>query len=247
MLRLYTTTPIKQEIPHFLSEEQAHYMRNVLRYAADQNIHIFNKNDGEWRAKITTLSKSQACVMPLQQIRTAAREQPVHLLFSPLKHEALLYLIEKATELGVTHLHPLIMDRCNISRLNLEKITKNSLEACQQCERLSPPAITPLQRLREFLQSWDPKIPILWAQERTEVPPLADQLKTYPKGQEMAFLIGPEGGFSPEEGAYLKTISYVHAMHLGPRILRAETAAVVTLSCYQSIVGDWDSFFQSPD
>lgn len=244
MLRLYTTTPIRQQTPHLLSEEQAHYMRNVLRYAVDQNIQIFNEHDGEWCAKITALSKSQACVMPLQQTRIAITEQPVHLLFAPLKHEALFYLIEKTTELGVTHLHPLIMDRCNIHRLNLDKIIKNSLEACQQCERLSPPTITPLQRLRDFMQSWDPKIPILWAQERGDTASLAACLKTYPKGKELAFLIGPEGGFSPEEQTYLKTLSHVHGMNLGPRILRAETAAVAVLSCYQSTVGDWDSYPQ---
>ncbi len=245
MVRLYVKEAIFQGVPLSLSQDHLHYLKHVLRYSLNQDIVIFNESDGEWVSTIQELTKSVAIVLPKIQKRAPVLENKIHLIFSPLKHEALLYLIEKTTELGVTNFHPTLMERTNIHRINLEKLQKNAVEACQQCERFSPPHFSNLTSVTEKISSWNSTIPILCCQERGEALPILTCLQNLPKNQEVAFFIGPEGGITEAELRYLKTFPFIHFITLGSRILRAETAAVAAVSCAQAVLEKADSRFCS--
>lgn len=236
MVRLYVKQSIFQGVSLSLSQDHLHYLKHVLRYSLNQDVLIFNENDGEWLSTIQELTKSVAVVLPKLQQRVPFFENKIHLIFSPLKHDAFLYLVEKSTELGVTNFHPVLMERSNIHRINLEKLERNAIEACQQCERFSPPHFSNLTSLAEKISSWNSTIPILCCQERGEALPILTCLQSFSKQQEIAFLIGPEGGITEAELKYLKMFPFIHFITLGARILRAETAAIAAVSCAQAVL-----------
>lgn len=236
MTRLYIKTLIENEIAIALSDDQHHYVRNVLRFSIDDEIAIFNET-GEWAAKITLLTKTKGVVIPINQMRPACSLTPLHLVFAPLKNDTTHFLVEKATELGVTHLHPVMTARANTKRVNEDKLLRIAIEATQQSERLEPPVVCELTPLRSFLQTWDANIPLICCKERGDRLPMGALLKTLQTP--VAFLIGPEGGFSDEEFAYLETKAFVKFAGMGNLILRAETAALTALSSYHATLGSW--------
>jgi 16S rRNA (uracil1498-N3)-methyltransferase len=236
MVRLYIPPPLTS--PFTLDKDQTHYLRTVLRLTLNDTLHVFNEQ-GEWQAKIINLTKNQAELSLEQQLKFSAPMVQVGLAFAPLKHDAQSFLIEKATELGATHLYPVITQRSNIHRLQRDKLIKNTIEASQQCERLALPEVFELQALPRFLQNFPGDTCLFVAKERDSAPPLAEVLKKKAPQTPCIFLIGPEGGFTPEEFSYLARYSFTQFISLGPRILRAETAALATLSCFQAIIGDW--------
>jgi 16S rRNA (uracil1498-N3)-methyltransferase len=148
--------------------------------------------------------------------------------------------MEKATELGVRHFYPVMTERCNISRVNENRLRSNVIDAAQQCERFDIPMLHPLMHLNKVLASWNPDIPLFVCQERGDVPSITQALHSLIPKTPVGFLIGPEGGFSEAEIAYLKSFSFTQFISLGPRILRAETAALAAVTCYQAFVGDWE-------
>lgn len=240
MTRLYHADDLFANQVLTLSEGQTHYLRHVLRAAIGHRLAIFNERDGEWLAQLATLSKTASTVILEKQVRHATIGPDVTLLFAPIKHDPLTFLMEKATELGARHFHPVMTERCNISRLNQERLQRNVIEAVQQCERFDIPTLHPLMPLRNVVSKWDAHVPLFVCQERGEVPSITQALRSLSATTPVGFLVGPEGGFSSQEIAYLKSLPFTQFVSLGPRILRAETAALAALVCYQALVGDWE-------
>lgn len=240
MTRLYHPDDLFTDQSLTLNEGQTHYLRHVLRAVIDYRLTVFNERDGEWSSVLTTLSKSTATVTVEEQVRLATTGPDVSLLFAPIKHDPLTFLMEKATELGVRHFHPTMTERCNMSRVNQDRLVSNVIDAAQQCERFDIPTIHPLMTLSKALDAWKLDVPLFVCQERGEAPSITGALRSLSPNAPVGFLIGPEGGFSSQEIAYLKSFSFTQFINLGPRILRAETAALAAVACYQALVGDWE-------
>lgn len=240
MTRLYHPDDLFANQTLRLTEGQNHYLRHVLRAEIGHQVTVFNERDGEWSAALSSLSKATSTLIVEDQIRPAIATPDVSLLFAPIKHDPLTFLMEKATELGVRHFHPVMTERSNVSRVNLERLKSNVMDGAQQCERFDIPTIYPLMTLAKSLGSWESHVPLFVCQERGEMTSITQALRLLPANAPCGFLIGPEGGFSSQEFAYLKSFSFTQFISLGPRILRAETAALAALACYQALVGDWE-------
>jgi 16S rRNA (uracil1498-N3)-methyltransferase len=239
MVRLYIDTQLDTGKTVSLQDYQIHYLRNVLRLKENDAIQVFNAHSGEWGGRLVILTKSQGAVLLQQRIRAPEPESDVDLLFAPLKQEAMHYLIEKVTELGVSRLFPVMTEFTQISRVNQEKVARYCMDAAQQCERLSVPEVFLLRLLEEVLLSWEEGRLLIVCLERQESVALAPLLQQLPLGQKVTFLIGPEGGLGAKDIMTLSKYSFVRFCRMGARILRAETAAVAALACYQALRGDW--------
>ncbi len=221
MTRLYCSEHLLENGVVSLTEDHVHYVRNVLRYTIGDSIHIFNEKDGEWSGQINLLTKSKAEIKLIKHLRLPQSERKLTLIFCPIKNDALHYLIEKCTEIGVSDFQPVIMQHGNIHKINQEKLQRIAIEAAQQCERLSIPTVHPLKKLGTIIGEWDQKNKIYACLERH---PDLEKPKFYP---DSAIFIGPEGGFHQDEVTFLKNKAFVIPLSLGDNILRAETAAVV--------------------
>ena len=226
--RLYTETRLAADGQAELNAGQAHYLKSVLRMDTGEHIRAFNPTDGEWIATITDLSKKSATIAPKEQTRTPTEAVPLRLLFPPIKKHRMDFLIEKSVELGVTELYPVITNRTQMRKINVDRIQAQIIEAAEQCERLDIPQLHPLQKLDTVIRQWAYG-PVLCALERD------DQAANYHGEREgSAFLIGPEGGFDDEERRNLHENKHIIPISLGPRILRAETAALYCLSNFSN-------------
>jgi 16S rRNA (uracil1498-N3)-methyltransferase len=241
MPRLFCSNLLKNDVIVDLQEGAAHYLKNVLRLTRGSHIDLFNEQDGEWRAEVLEILKNKVVVRVTHQQRQSEPVKKLCLCFSPIKHDPLDFMVEKATELGVTDFYPVITERCNISRVNVDRLQKNVIEASQQCERLDCPVIHPLQKLESFLERGGDFL-LFVCRERGKAEDITRvflNMKGNLLDKVPVFLIGPEGGFSESEWRYLERYKNVHMISLGRRILRAETAAIAALSVYQSLLGDW--------
>ncbi len=225
--RLYLNASFSQNVEIALNQAQAHYLKNVLRKDVGDDVRVFNGSDGEWLARLTHLTKKNAIIVLNDRIRAqAVHKNPVVMFFSPIKKQRLDFLIEKAVELGVTELRPIITNRTENRRMNVERIQAHIIEAAEQCERLDIPTLQPAQKLIDALAVYS-TYPIHAALER------CDDAKTISEcnvNTGIAFLIGPEGGFDVSERELLLKNSNVFPIHLGETILRAETAVIACLS-----------------
>ncbi len=222
---------------------QAHYLLNVMRLKENDFIAIFNGHDGEWLAKIVDTKKKTTNIQCLKQLKSQPNESDIWLMFAPLKKDRLDYLSQKASELGVSDLMPVKTARTIVSRVKLERIALNSIEACEQCERLSIPKIHEYQSLTTALSDWDKERLLIFLDENGSGNSILQVLqseeiqnKHYTK---FAIVVGPEGGFTKEEATHIKKIKPATAVSLGSRILRADTAIISSLSCLQASLGDW--------
>lgn len=221
--RLYVESGLSAGGIITLPQEQAHYLRNVLRIGAGGRVRLFNGQDGEWTATVETSGKKEVSLRPERKLKSQpppARE--VRLFFAPIKKARMDWLVEKAVELGATHLHPVLTRNTDVRAINEERVRAQIIEAAEQCERMDIPTLAPLQPLFTAIQRRE----ILACVERTDAPPLRAIL---PDSGPAALLIGPEGGFSAEEKEKLSSDPSVRVVSLGVRILRAETAALVAL------------------
>jgi 16S rRNA (uracil1498-N3)-methyltransferase len=225
-----------------LGEAQVHYLRHVMRRPEGSPLVLFNGRDGEWRATFEGRSKKAAVARVAERTREQVAEPDVWLCFAPLKRARIDYVAEKATELGVAVLQPVVTHHTIVERVNLERLRANALEAAEQTERLSVPEIRPPVELTRLLGDWPAGRRLLVCDETGAGPPIAEALagldaaaRTAP----WAIVIGPEGGFDAAELAALRRMKDVMAVGLGPRILRADTAALAALACWQALVGDW--------
>lgn len=216
---------------------QAHHLGTVLRRGPGDAVTVFNARDGEFAARIATLRKDRCAFTLGARLRAPAPEPDLRLVVAALKRDALDWVVEKATELGVAGIHPVTTRRSVVDRVNLDRLGAIARGAAEQCERLSVPAIHPAMPLHAALDAWD-GAPLLVAAERRGALPIrhvAASLRL-PCG----WLVGPEGGFEGGELDDATRRPFVTAVALGPRILRAETAAVAGLAVLQALAGDWD-------
>lgn len=237
LARLYWNAPLSADMHIALPREQAHYLGTVLRKGAGDAIRIFNGRDGEWRAELTDISKRAASLTLKEQLRAPQICPDVTLCFAPVKKHRTAFIIEKAAELGVRTLQPVITERTQFPKLNLDRARAQAVEASEQTERLDIPVVNPPVKLPQMITNWDAARPIIFADEAGDAPRAIDALKTI--SAHAAILIGPEGGFSNAERDMLRTQDFVHPVNLGPRILRADTAALSVLTLWQALRGDW--------
>lgn len=236
--RLYSDAALTQGAAIALDDAQAHYLRNVLRLGTGARLTLFNGRDGEWWGEIDRLSKSGGSVNLVERRRAPRPEPDLWLVFAPLKRARIDYLVEKATELGVSALVPAITERTIVERLNLDRLAAHAREASEQTERLTLPKIRAPAALSDILAQWPAKRRLLAAVESGPAPPIAEQLARETPGP-WAVLTGPEGGFSDKELDAIGKLPFVCAVSLGPRVLRADTAAISALSVLQAFLGDW--------
>lgn len=221
-----------------LTEMQSHYLKNVLRMKENAHLLLFNGHDGEWRAEILEIKKKTVVL----QIVEKEREQPAPCdliyCFAPLKHARLDYMVQKAVEMGASVLQPVMTCFTQVTRLNEERMRANIIEACEQCGVLSLANVHAPLSLPELLQNWEPGRHLIFCDEAADTQNPLEILKKMSPAP-LGVLIGPEGGFSDEERTMLQQFSFVHAIPLGPRILRADTAAVAALALVNATLGDW--------
>jgi 16S rRNA (uracil1498-N3)-methyltransferase len=215
---------------------QAHHLGTVLRRQVGDALHLFNARDGEFAATIAALRKDRAGFAIGPRIRAPAPEPALRLLVAALKRDAMDWTVEKATELGATLIQPVLTRRSVVERANTQRLSAIARGAAEQCERLSVPLVADASPLHQVLDNWDGATLIV-AVERGAAPALRDAVADlHPP---LALLIGPEGGFERAELDDLRRRAFVVAASLGPRILRAETAAVAGLAALQALIGDW--------
>lgn len=226
--RLYTNQPLEKQVTLEVTPEQLHYLRNVMRMECGDELRLFNGQDGEWLYEIKTLSKKEGILAPTKQLKPQPKApEGCHLLFAPIKKQRLDILIEKAVELGATDLHPVLTAHTENRNLKIDRMQAQIIEAAEQCERLDIPTLHTPESLNSKIQKWDHTPEIMAALERTDAPHIQE---TISQSTPLAFLIGPEGGFSSEELEKLQNNEAIKPVSLGPRILRAETACLLCLS-----------------
>ncbi|MBD0272404.1 MAG: 16S rRNA (uracil(1498)-N(3))-methyltransferase [Acetobacteraceae bacterium] len=215
---------------------QAHYLGGVLRRTANDPVLLFNGRDGEWRARIAGLKRDRATFVPERLTRPQTHGLDLRLLVAAVKRPAMEWIVEKATELGIGLIQPVFTRRSVAERLNMARLEGIAREAAEQCERLTLPRMAEARPLHAALDAWD-GAPLLVGDERRESPPLAAVLRD--RALPIGWLIGPEGGFERAELDDLRRRPFVATAALGPRVLRAETAAVAGLAVVQALAGDW--------
>ena len=237
--RLYVEEDLSEGAVIGLSPDHAHFLRSVLRLGPRRTLALFNGRDGEWLAAIDGIGKGWASLTLLDKTREQLGCPDIWLYFAPIKRARLDFLIQKATELGAACIQPVITQRTVVERIKAERLQANAMEASEQCERLDLPSIEEPLKLDRALAAHPPGRCILACAEFGEARPMADAVRALPPGEGCTILTGPEGGFTPDEHRFLATHENVEFVGLGPRILRAETAALAGLTIYQSLAGDW--------
>jgi 16S rRNA (uracil1498-N3)-methyltransferase len=235
--RLYVRAPLTAGATVPLDRGQAHYLGTVLRLTSGESVLVFNGRDGEWRATLQAQKRAAALTV---EVRTRPQPMPadLHYLFAPLKAARLDYMVQKAVEMGVSVLQPVLTRHGQVTRVNSERMLANAIEAAEQCGLLSLPEIKPPAPLTDVLAGWDLERRLVFCDEDAELKSPVAALADLPSAP-LAVLIGPEGGFSAEERDMLLKRPHVVRLSLGPRILRADTAAVAALAIVQAVVGDW--------
>jgi 16S rRNA (uracil1498-N3)-methyltransferase len=236
--RLFVTAPLVAGAAVPLDSDQTHYLRSVLRLGPGDTLALFDGKAGEWRAVIETLGKHAGVARLERQTRPQPVEAELWLLFAPVKRTRIDLIAEKATELGTTRLMPVITRRTNVARVNTDRLRAVAREAAEQTERLSVPEIVEPQRLDQALAAFPADRHLILCDESGTAPPIAQALAQ--GSAPLGVLIGPEGGFAPEELDELRKLAFVTPVGLGPRILRADTAAFSALAIVQALAGDWD-------
>lgn len=215
----------------------AHHLRNVLRLAPGAAVRLFNGRDGEWLARIDALGKGQADLTVLVRLRPQTPGPDLWLCFAPVKKDAIDAIADKATELGASVLQPVFTDHTDVTRVNVERLRSHAAEAAGQSERLDAPEVRAPMALSDLLARWPGERPLAVCAEAGPARPIAEVAGEL-IGRPAALLVGPEGGFAQSELDALAKLPFVRAVGLGPRILRADTAALAALACWQAVAGD---------
>lgn len=235
--RLYLDHKLAERAEHVLAPEQGHYLRDVMRLKPGDPVRLFNGADGEWLGLLATASRKLISVRVERKLAEVQPPPDIDFIFAPLKHARLDYLVQKATELGARRLRPVITQRTIVDRVNLDRMRSNAVEAAEQCNLVFVPEVAEPEKLDRLLAGWDRGRALIYCDE---VALGHDTLATL-KGLKLpaALLVGPEGGFTPEEREGLKRLAFVTAISLGPRIMRADTAGTAALALVQAALGDW--------
>jgi 16S rRNA (uracil1498-N3)-methyltransferase len=239
IVRLYVDRPLTAGAGFDLDRQQAHYLRHVMRLGAGAGVHLFNGRDGEWRAEIATAGRARVSVTPVEQVRDQDASPDLWLAFAPVKRARIDLIAEKATELGAAAIIPVMTENTAVGRVNLDRLRANAIEAAEQCGRLTLPDIRPLAGLAELLAGWPAGRRLMVCDETGGGEPVFDALQRRKGTGPWGILTGPEGGFSRSELDLLAENPIVTRIGLGPRVLRADTAAIAALVCWQAVLGDW--------
>lgn len=240
--RLYVDAALAINQPIVLDRDQSHYLANVMRLKTGEFVTVFNGQDGEWQTKAVEITKRQVTLQALDQTKTQQTEPDLWLVFAPIKKARLDFIAQKATELGVSHMMPVMTRRTIVDRVKTERMAANAIEAAEQCERLTVPTVGDVIKLDKLLDQWPPTRRIMFCDEDLTGTPAHAALSECdqkPSAAPWAILIGPEGGFDDHERALIRNHPMCVTVSLGSRILRADTAAMAAISLWQSALGDW--------
>ena len=236
--RLFVANDLDAAREMTLSHAQTHYLLHVLRLSEGAHLLVFDGGNGEWRAQITHAKKSGCAIRLIEKVREQTAAQDIHYAFAPLKQGRLDYMVQKAVEMGASLLQPVMTAHTAVSKLNVERMKANAIEAAEQCGILAVPEIRPPLKLGAFLKSCEKDRTIVFCDERAETSSPLTALEKL-KGRSVTALIGPEGGFSLGEREDLLSQKFVCPISLGPRVMRADTAAVAVLALLNAVLGDW--------
>ena len=241
-IRLYVDHPLGEGQTVPLSREQAHYLFGVMRLGPGGQVLLFNGRDGEWRAEITGAGKREGAAQVLERTRPLQAPPDLWLLFAPIKKARTDFIVEKAAEMGAARILPVLTEYTNAERVRVDRLQAHAVEAAEQCGGTFVPEVAAPQKLAVLLDGWPGERQILFADEALAEAG-AGQMPDIAANRDLkapwAILIGPEGGFSARERDRLRAMDNSHPVRLGPRILRADTAAVAALTLWQSTLGDW--------
>ena len=221
-----------------VTKDQANYLFNVMRLKTGDNVLLFNGRDGEWSAEVVETGKRTGKLACRAQTAPLQMPPDLWLMFAPIKKARTVFIVEKATEMGAARIMPVMTRYTNSDRLHIDRLRAHALEATEQCGGTFIPEVSDLQKLANVLDEWPSDRRLMFCDENREALPAIEALAKE-QGGKWAILIGPEGGFSPEEIERLRGMEAVTSVTLGPRILRADTAAVAALTVWQSVLGDW--------
>lgn len=235
-IRLFVDVPLGAGQSVDLTREQAHYLFGVMRLAVGARLALFNGHAGEWSAEVMEAGKRGGRLICLGQSAPQLDPPDLWLIFAPIKKARTDFIVEKAAEMGAARILPVLTEFTNAERVNVDRLQAHAVEAAEQCGGTFVPPVEPPQKLAALLDGWDPARRIMFADE--SLVGAGEALGDVPHGP-WAIVIGPEGGFSEPERARLRGLPVAHPVSLGPRILRADTAAVAALTLWQSRLGDW--------
>jgi len=238
MQRIYIEAGIGDGAHVEAPTQAAHYLVHVLRLKDGDEVLAFNGHDGEWKMRLRPEGKKRLFLEALEQTRPQPTPCDLIYCFAPLKQGRLDYMVQKAVEMGAGVLQPVITQHTQVPKLGTDRIKANAIEAAEQCGVLAIPECRDAIRFERFLEQWDPSRRLIFCDEGHEADDPLTVLSTL-KPAPYAVLIGPEGGFSDKERQQLRSLPFVTAIPLGPRILRADTAAVAALTLVQAVLGDW--------
>jgi 16S rRNA (uracil1498-N3)-methyltransferase len=237
--RLFVDAPFVAGAGLALNEAQGRYLATVLRLGAGAPLAVFNGRDGEWRAIVARADRKGVTLSLEAQTRAQSAGPDLALLFSPVKRHGTDLIVEKATELGVRDLRPVVMRRTTAETVRTDRLRAIATEAAEQTGRMDLPVVHEAVPLARALADWDTARPLLFADEAGDAAPLVTVLQSLAAPGSLALATGPEGGFDPDERRILRGLPFVTPVSLGPRILRAETAVIAALALVQAHWGDW--------
>lgn len=237
-VRLFVAGPLGPDAAVVPTADQANYLFNVMRLGPGAEVALFDGQHGEWRAVLEKAHRRDGLLRCAESLRPQDTAPDLDLLFAPLKKARTDFVAEKATEMGVRRLMPVFTRYTNAERVNADRLRAHAVEAAEQCGILTVPEVAEPRPLGAVLDGWNPARRLLFCDESLTAAPAAQVLAAAGPGP-WAVLVGPEGGFAPEEQARLRALPCAHAVTLGPRILRADTAAVAALALWQAALGDW--------
>ncbi len=238
MQRLFVEAPLEAGATLMADRDQFHYLANVLRLGDGDTVLLFNGRDGEWSTRLAFESRKKMLLQPQQQVRPQPPASDLHYLFAPLKQARLDYLVQKAVEMGAGVIQPVFTHHTQNTRISAHRLKRNAIEAAEQCGVLAVPACNEPVKLAALIASWDPQRRLIYCDEAADTHNPLPVLQAV-RETRLALLVGPEGGFSEDERRLLQAQPWVTAIPLGPRILRADTAAVAALAVLQATIGDW--------
>ncbi len=240
-IRLHVETALAEGVEIPLDRGQSNYLINVMRLEAGAILALFDGSNGEWRAELTNAHRKGATLTVRDRLRVQEPLPDLHLLFAPIKKARTDFIVEKACEMGCARVRPVITRYTQSERLKLDRLRAHMVEAAEQCGGVNVPDLDAARPLLEVLAEWGEGRVLIFCDEARTAPPMLDALADVARGAPAALLIGPEGGFAPEEAERLHAHPATLPVSLGPRILRADTAAVAALALAQVALGDWSA------
>ncbi|MEC8622125.1 MAG: 16S rRNA (uracil(1498)-N(3))-methyltransferase [Pseudomonadota bacterium] len=238
-IRLYTEFELFSGASIALGSQQSHYINNVMRQKAGHFILLFNGVNGEWRGQIKDFGRGWCNILVSECTKRLTASADLWLLFAPVKKTRIDFIASKSTELGASVIQPVFTEFTRVGRVNIDRLKSNTIEAAEQCGALVIPEVREPENLMQLINIWPGERQLLVCDNRIGRPPILNALKNLKERGSWAILVGPEGGFSECELDQIQQKANPVFVSLGPRILRADTAVVAALTCWQSVLGDW--------